>query len=1200
MLNGDLQFFQSQNMTASDDGGGQMISVAIAQDQIGNLFPPVADVERTIGSVKGIKFYAGVNTHDGQTLYRGLLFVDKPPADPYVSVFLANTADWFDTWADARAYLESYLTAGVILGGRLLLKQNTGQRLIQLYQKPEYEIPAVGEVYVLVAHDGGSNEYSQYVRIIGESDQIQTFTLPSLSGPGYMDVQFRVITLTLDQALTADFDGGSPTLLSFQIPPAWVRETMVANAARVYGVAPLAQAAAIGDLAIQVGSILQQFVPSAQAEIPLNNLDAAGIATVLMSSGASYSYTVSTSLGANGVLNFGSSFYPGTLTINAAGATLTDDGQGNVVSGITTVGTCDYAAGTLTLAGTAPTYAAGFTVHIQPACAPAFNRQSAVIEVTQGNQGLNYVLTLEPPPTPNSLSISYRAQGKWYMLTEKGGRIAGANSAFGSGSYSALTATAAVTLGTVPDVGTCLIFSYGAQVSLFDRSAGAVNKVRWQVQGSHAGWAPGTVSITWPKPGGGNFTATDDSHGNLQGDATGIVRYAAGNCDFTPNALPLMNTTLTLNYQYGPPSTRQFDHVARGQDGMLSIDLTDPNIIAGSVEILYDVEVLDIDPYVVQQGMDMLSFTASTHQLRDNGSGGFSGQAGTINYAAGTLSFNPDFTTYVPVATFHNQIYYGAAKPYNQGFTSIFTGFQYFPTETVYTNGGVTIHYRTAGSSSAVQDNIALPAAQLDLTGYYAEAIVPGSAIFTLGGKTYYDRQGVLYMDFDHATGVGTAAGLLDYSTGVASLSAWNSGGANNPGLLALATQMGDGITSSSFFRIPSAPIRPGSLQLTATRQSGGQINITIPSPGHYTGTDADVAVDSENGIVRATFGNWVDPGGYENEPWYAAAHANMQGGQIWKPTWIYPNTLRYNAVALAYTPLSADRIGVNPDKFPAMGKVPVFDAGDLVVLHHTETTSIASPVTPGMAAAAGRNRLEQVQVFDANGTEIVAGSTTWAPNVDDVNGLTGVTFANAGLNLSAYTQPFTLRHRIADLREVMTLDISGQLNLNRPVSHVFPANASYVSAALEIGDRQARTTHLFTQATWLNHWLDALEGNAAVLQFDSANFPIQVWNDGAITENWVLILTSATVYKCLSQHLGLVAQGISINEAFQPTNPLTGKPYFKISAGAMGQGGNIGECVRFTTLACAHPAWAIQTIQPSDAAVQVDGFSIAFRGNAA
>ena len=89
-------------------------------------------------------------------------------------------------------------------------------------------------------------------------------------------------------------------------------------------------------------------------------------------------------------------------------------------------------------------------------------------------------------------------------------------------------------------------------------------------------------------------------------------------------------------------------------------------------------------------------------------------------------------------------------------------------------SGTVSLSYLPSGVGSGVAETeeFDLPALSLDLTPSSTAAIVPGSLMLTYGGRTYIDRNGTLYYGISATTGAGTAGGTIDYTTGVATITA--------------------------------------------------------------------------------------------------------------------------------------------------------------------------------------------------------------------------------------------------------------------------------------------------------------------------------------------------------------------------------------------------------------------------------------------
>ena len=97
--------------------------------------------------------------------------------------------------------------------------------------------------------------------------------------------------------------------------------------------------------------------------------------------------------------------------------------------------------------------------------------------VTQANNILNWNATLRPIPAAGTLSVAYRTGGKWYTLNADGtGAITGDSPSYGSGSLSLTSGTATVTLGSNPDIGSSIIWTWGSGVHYrLETSAAASN-----------------------------------------------------------------------------------------------------------------------------------------------------------------------------------------------------------------------------------------------------------------------------------------------------------------------------------------------------------------------------------------------------------------------------------------------------------------------------------------------------------------------------------------------------------------------------------------------------------------------------------------------------------------------------------------------------------------------------------------------------
>jgi hypothetical protein len=599
--------------------------------------------------------FVSVDTNNTDTYLGSNVIIASPPEDPLVSVSLFSTGETFDRRVDAQDRIESYLAAGPEWGGFLLENHIAGQASIRLFQRPNTEVPPIGRTMILVYNEGLGDERLQYVRVTDVSIEEQTFTFLNNTSPE--DYRAWVVTCDLSDALRLDFPGSPPSrYFSPSAGKTKVRDTVVANAARYYGVAPLTEAVEIGDVSCKVDTIFTQLVPSAQTEIPL--IDQTGVGqfdTPIDAASGTVSYTTSTALGGGTAMSLGNSIVPETLVITHSGGELTDFG-GQLYAGAEAIGTVDYARGTVTLISGAPTYSGSKTVTFRPAAAPLILGDTAGTGITAENRSFNYVKTIQPAPPPGTMIFSYRSNGRWYDLRDNGsGQLKGSDASFGVGTVSYSTGTVSVTLGALPDAGSSLLYAWGARPNYLNRSGNTVTAPRATFTLENGGVAPGSVTITWND--GSARTATDNGAGLITGDATGTIRYQTGEIELVPTALPLGGQEYTIEYGTGDADEEEFLNPPREGDNTIELDLGMTDITPGTVEVEWDLNPPDVENYA---GMD---FVFQTKKIaRDDGAGAIKFGAttvGSINYTTGIITaFQPDMTVSVPRVMYFRQVRY--------------------------------------------------------------------------------------------------------------------------------------------------------------------------------------------------------------------------------------------------------------------------------------------------------------------------------------------------------------------------------------------------------------------------------------------------------------------------------------------------------------------------------------------------------------
>ena len=548
---GSLLLLKTQVMADVPEGGGAVTGDVIADGGSNTIFPDISDLDRAIGAAKLRQIAVAVRTL-GNPVYMGAnLIIAQPPADPRVSVTLF-AARPFERRSEAVKRLESYLTTGPEWAGYLLENHLQNQRAVQIFQRENSEPPLIGQTLVLTQNEGLSTEKQQYVRVISASSVVREFT--DEEGKDY---KARVVTCEISDLLRVDFTGSPPSRKFTRAPSATkIRESTVADAGAYASTSPLAQAAELGDFGVQVSSIFTQLVPTAQVETPISDLRVNGLSFALVATGGPVTMSLTAVFATASSMHVGGPVYPGSLSIVRNGVTVTDQG-GRLISSGQDVGAIDYDNGICTLSvsvfgDTGGTHQVTFV----PAAAPDLVSDQRAILVTAETRSLSYAFVMEDIPVRRTLSLSYLAQGRWYVLRDDGsGALRGSDAAFGVGTLSYTTGSVSVTLGALPDVGSSiLVQSYsnvttvaasntllqnGGKVYVAINSDGDLTEER----GSKS-FAIGSVQVTWTD--GTPKTATDDGAGGLTGDATGQIDYTRGVVRLSPNALPPPGTVFTL------------------------------------------------------------------------------------------------------------------------------------------------------------------------------------------------------------------------------------------------------------------------------------------------------------------------------------------------------------------------------------------------------------------------------------------------------------------------------------------------------------------------------------------------------------------------------------------------------------------------------------------------------------------------------
>lgn len=252
-----------------------------------------------------------------------------------------------------------------------------------------------------------------------------------------------------------------------------------------------------------------------------------------------------------------------------------------------------------------------------------------------------------------------------------------------------------------------------------------------------------------------------------------------------------------------------------------------------------------------------------------------------------------------------------------------------------------------------------------------------------------------------------------------------------------------------------------------------------------------------------------------------------------------------------------------------------------------------ASFLTAGAAAAATvleLNNVEELLVPFSSGVLPASMNGLTVGNLKWTGGRVPI-FQNGGLAL--------VRNAAGTTSEVVVIErvdfFNNQLVLAAPLVNAY-ASGSYACALMSLGDLISTVGISFSQQTWTRTFADTLIGNSIGSNYDTVGHPFTLTNEGAETERWAIVFTSATDFKLIGERVGQIATG-STAALFAPLNPITNQPYFSIVAAGWGTGWQAGNVLRFNTVGPRAPFWMARSIHPTPATPD-DGVQIQFRGS--
>lgn len=1136
----DIQFRASEKNDDTDMGGGLLTATVIEDGAVGQLFPPVSDVNRTAGNLSLRKAFAGIFNDTTDTYYGAYALISKQPTDPAVTATLSSKGEWSDHRSDAIEVLESYLIPGAISNYVVFNKQIVGSRSIRLLGESTSTTPSIGKTYLLVENEGLTEEYYQYVKFTNVTVQSQIFNFDNNQSKTY-----KVYTVTLALPLEYTFAGNEATL-NLTATNTILRNTVATDASHYYGITTLKTEAEINDATITVDSIFTQLIPTNTTEKSIPN-ETLTSNTLPIQSSSTITLTINANYGGTNTLYLDQGIFPDSLSITINNVTWTDKGT-KLIRSSSEVGSVDYNNGIITF-NDSISHNGNATITFIAGGIAARYPITATQDVTDITRGYTWQYTFDLPVARGSAHIYYRSYNDWYhLIDDYDGNLYGVIDNSGVGYIDYENGFIQLTTAALPDLDTQIIYQCCDFTQTFNQSYSTITFTPYTFTLAHAP-KKRTFELTY-LINDVEYTAADSDNDIGELKTSGVVIGYVYQKTLT--IIKTLDSGSDLSVAYDYDADRDiYKTISFNTDSNSEIHETLPlgEGVTGSVgdlEIICS-DIYNSNSYFIQlpyqgtaTGWLLNSFYSVDHDsVVDDIS---------INYSTNELDLKINS---------HVQVFYNPGNGWYETKT----------TTSTYINKEVTIYYIIPSeniNNVATTEDFTVP---ITVGGYLASEniteLTDKSLYFKFNNKYIFNESGNLYYKSSFNTNTKIALGTIDNETKAFTLTTYTAGEFfSNAQLIASLTKnvVPQQINLFSYITA-NYPIKSASLTLhyKIINEDGISVykQVTANSEGVISGTNISGAVNYNTGLITVTYSN---------------------------DDCLLAESVYLDYITVDNLTISQEIIGIDSIRLPTNGQVPIIRDGELILIHNEVTTELTDIVenTPFQLPAV---RLESCYVIDNDSAVI----DTQLYSVNKVSGTVTV------LNLTGLSLPLSAVHRITDLSFVTDAQINGQLALNKPITHDYPVGA-YISSCLYLGNRQAVIYDVWAESTWVNDWSEVLHGTEPLFDFDNTHFPITTTNEGAEDDHVACIFTNSTEYKVISRNRGQIASGNTStdNEILNPA----GGVFLSIPHLGWGNGWSTGNVLRIIIHAAHIPLWIARTVMPSDISETTHAICCELRGN--
>ena len=269
ILKTDVKIFKSELLTDADNAGGRRTGLPVVDGEANNLFPDVSRIDRVYGKVNLRKIFTGVATDDTQPWLGAHAVVLAPPANPRVRALLFSTDSASDTRLNAKDRVEAYLAQGGDTGWLLYGNHYKGQRAVTFVLRTTDLLPQIGFTYVLLDNAGAGLGLTEFVRVYDLTVVSRSFT--TFEQGAERTFTRNIATVDIGIPLSRDWGGNDALYFYSGITiESKVLSTLVADAARYYGIAPLDTAVAANSRGVQLVSLFENLLPASRSDTGTN------------------------------------------------------------------------------------------------------------------------------------------------------------------------------------------------------------------------------------------------------------------------------------------------------------------------------------------------------------------------------------------------------------------------------------------------------------------------------------------------------------------------------------------------------------------------------------------------------------------------------------------------------------------------------------------------------------------------------------------------------------------------------------------------------------------------------------------------------------------------------------------------------------------------------------------------------------------